>query len=151
MTIRYFEKTDKDAFNQMCLAFYSGGATSRAYDEMLTLRTFEHVMDHHENLWGVILIDNDLMEPVGYALITSYWCNEDGGDVIILDELYISPLNRNKGYATQFMQWLENEFHDKAVAITLQVLTTNEVARKLYNKIGFQNDGFEQMIKDIKK
>lgn len=151
MLVRYFEKTDLETFKQMCEEFYSSHATIRAYDQNLTKKTFERVMDHHENLWGVLLIDADMDLPIGYALISSYWCNEDGGDIIILDELYINPINRNKGYATQFMRWLENEFHDKAVAITLQVLTTNEVAKKLYNKIGFMSEGFEQMIKEIKK
>lgn len=150
MIVRYFEKDDLELFKEMCKAFYSGGATAREYDETLTIKTFERVMDHHENLWGVILIDNDVQVPVGYALISSYWCNEDGGDVIILDELYINPINRNKGYATAFLNWLEEEFSDKAVAITLQVLTTNEVARKLYDKIGFMSEGFEQMIKELK-
>ncbi len=150
MIVRYFEKGDLELFKEMCRAFYSGGATSRGYDELLTVKTFDRVMDHHENLWGVILVDNDLQMPVGYALISSYWCNEDGGDVIILDELYINPINRNKGYATAFLNWLEDEFSDRAVAITLQVLTTNEVARKLYDKIGFMSEGFEQMIKEIK-
>lgn len=150
MIVRYFEKDDLELFKEMCEAFYSGGATARGYDEALTVKTFERVMDHHENLWGVILIDNDVQVPIGYALISSYWCNEDGGDVIILDELYINPINRNKGYATTFLNWLEEEFSDKAVAITLQVLTTNEVARKLYDKIGFMSEGFEQMIKELK-
>lgn len=151
MLIRYFEKTDFEIFKKMCQEFYSSNATIRDYNEELTRKTFDRVMDHHENLWGVILIDVELDIPIGYALISSYWCNEDGGNVIILDELYINPINRNKGYATQFMTWLESEFRDTAVAITLQVLTTNEVARKLYNKIGFMSEGFEQMIKEIKK
>jgi GNAT superfamily N-acetyltransferase len=151
MIIRFFESKDLVPFKKMCSAFYSTGATARGYDESLTIKTFYRILAKHENLWGVVFIDKESNEYVGYALMSAYWCNEDGGNVVILDELYIDTVNRHKGYGTQFMNWMEKEFKDKAVAFTLQVLKTNEIAQKLYKKIGFDAAGFEEMIKYIRK
>jgi GNAT superfamily N-acetyltransferase len=107
-------------------------------------------MSKHENLWGYLLTDGEDGHPVGYALLTSYWCNEDGGNVIIVDELYVNSANQHKGMGHHFLEWAENEFKDKAVSITLEVLTTNATAIALYSKLGYTPDGFEVMTKSFK-
>lgn len=149
MNVREFCSEDKAAFLRMNENFYSSGATLRGYDEELALMTFKRVVDRHENLWGYIMEDKETNEAVGYALVTSYWCNEDGGNVIILDELFIDPDKRHKGYGKQCMEWVEKEFAGAAVSITLEVLTTNVVARQLYAKEGFTEDGFQVLTKKL--
>lgn len=150
MIVRKMQMQDKQTFLEMCRLFYGSGATSRGFDETIANKTFDYLMSNHENLWGYILEDIDDLAPVGYALITSYWCNEDGGNVIILDELYISSNKRHKGYGKMFMEWLENEFRGKAVAISLEVITTNIIAKQLYNNSGYKEDGFSMMTKYLK-
>lgn len=151
MIVRHFLPKDKELFFGLCKEFYEAEATLRAYDEKITERTFERVLDHHENSWGYMMYDKEDGENVGYALLTSYWSNEDGGNVIVLDELYIAPNNRNKGYGKIFMQWIEDAFKNDAVSITLEVLTTNIRACELYSKIGYKPDGFITYTKSIKK
>lgn len=151
MLVRLMKNNDRQSFLDMCRAFYSTGATTRGYDEKIADKTFDYLMSNHENLWGYIFEDKDDLAPVGYALITSYWCNEDGGNVILLDELYVSADQRKKGYGKMFMDWVENEFRDKAVAITLEVVTSNIIAKQLYNKSGFCEDGFSIMTKYLNK
>jgi GNAT superfamily N-acetyltransferase len=149
MTVRSLEESDRSTFMRLCEDFYNTGATSRAYIEEIAVKTFDYLMCKHENLWGYIMEDKDTSEAVGYALITSYWCNEDGGNVIILDELYINPELRHKGYGRQFMDWIEAEFRDRAVSITLEVLTTNTAAKQLYAKLGYAEDGFQVLTKRL--
>ncbi len=151
MIIRSFKPEDKELFFGLCKEFYEAEATLRAYDQGITERTFARVLDRHENSWGLLMFDKEDGEVVGYGLLTSYWSNEDGGNVIVLDELYIKPNNRNKGYAKIFMQWIEDTYKDDAVSITLEVLTTNIRACELYNKIGYRPDGFTTYTKPIKK
>ncbi|MEG1706629.1 MAG: GNAT family N-acetyltransferase [Clostridia bacterium] len=149
MIVREIGKKDEQIFLRLCNEFYSAGATKRGYDEALARLTYEQVTGKHENLWGYILEDNG--SNLGYALITSYWCNEDGGNVIILDELYIRPSDRNRGYAKEFMQWMEQQYSDIAVSITLEVLSTNVAAKNLYAVEGYEEDGFEVLTKPVKK
>lgn len=149
MNVRQFTKNDLDSFLRLSEQFYASGAVSRAFDYDIAMKTFTRVIDKHENLWGLLLVDKEDETLVGYSLVTSYWCHEEGGNVIILDELFICPTNRHKGYGAQFLEWLYDYFKDKAVAMTLEVLTTNEVAHKLYSKLGFVPDGFETLTKKI--
>lgn len=149
MLVRQFNANDADIFYSLAKEFYSSGATKRDYDQIVSEKTFNQVISKHENLWGFFITDLEEQVVVGYALITSYWCHEENGNVIVLDELFISPTYRHKGFGKMFLQWLETEFHEKAVAITLEVLSTNMVAQDLYNKAGFSPDGFVTFTKNI--
>lgn len=149
MKVRPITEADSDVFLRLCEEFYNSCATIRAYDEEITKKTFNYLMSKHENLWGYLLTEGEDDAPVGYALLTSYWCNEDGGNVIIVDEIYVNAANQHKGMGHQFLEWAENEFKDKAVSITLEVLTTNATAIALYSKLGYTPDGFEVMTKKM--
>jgi GNAT superfamily N-acetyltransferase len=149
MLIRYFERDDKDVFKRLCKEFYDCHATLRDYDDAITEKTFARIMDHHENLWGLLMSAAETGEALGYGLITSYWSNEDGGEVIVMDELYIRPSERHKGYAKIFMQWLEDAYRDEASSITLEVLSSNQAARDLYARMGYVPDGFVTYTKKI--
>src|SRR5450755_4116031 len=41
--------------------------------------------------------------PCGYALLISFWSNELGGEVCSIDELYVEPEQRGRGYATHLI------------------------------------------------
>lgn len=149
MIIQEFEIKDKEIFLELCKDFYNSNSTQRPYDKKIADMTFNRIMDRHENLWGFLLKDKESGDIIGYALITSYWCNEEGGNVIVLDELFISASSRHKGYASLFMQWIEMYYKDKAVSITLEVLTSNQTACDLYKKTGYIPDGFTTYTKRI--
>ncbi|HKL93951.1 MAG TPA: GNAT family N-acetyltransferase, partial [Clostridia bacterium] len=144
-----FDKYDRETFKELCYEFYQSNTIIRDYDESIANLTFDRVLDHHENLWGFFIMDKETDKTAGYALVTSYWCNEEGGDIIVLDELYIAPEHRNKGYGTSFMEWVEEFYRDKAVSITLEVLTTNINACHLYCKEGYVPDGYITYTKKL--
>jgi len=149
MLVKEFSKEDESTFLKLCRQFYSSNATVKGYHEETARKTFERVIDHHENLWGLFIIREETNTPIGYSLITSYWCNEEGGNVLVLDELYIDPDDRHQGYATKFMDWIQANFKKDAVAITLEVLTSNQNACSLYSKEGFNPDGFTTYSKNF--
>ena len=151
MIIENFRDSDRPSFFELCKAFYESQASLRGYDKSIAEKTFMHVLDKHENLWGVMIREADSGEAIGYALITSYWSNEDGGNVIVLDELYVREDKRKKGYARLFMEWLEANYSGDAAAITLEVLTSNTRACDLYEKSGYHPDGFTTYTKPMKK
>lgn len=78
--------------------------------------------------------------PHGYALLCSFWSNELGGEVCVLDELYVDPPFRGRGASTELVTGLLDAtlpwFND-AVAIELEVTPTNARARALYQRLGF--------------
>lgn len=149
MLINEFNKRDEDVFIKLCGKFYSSHSTLKPFNLKNAKATFSRVIERHENLWGYLLTDSLNGEAVGYALVTSYWCNEEGGNVLVLDELFIRPESRHHGYGSRFLKWLEENFRGKAVSVTLEVLSTNQTAESLYAKDGLSPDGFVTYTKDI--
>lgn len=79
-------------------------------------------------------------ELAGYALLISYWSNELGGEIVVVDELFVKPAFRNKGYARALFAALKSGQPlrpGKAVALELEVTPQNERAARLYGAIGF--------------
>ena len=57
-----------------------------------------------------------------------------------IDALYIEEVYRNKGIATKLIEESINWIKDNSIDnITINVMYQNEVAKKLYYKLGFEN------------
>lgn len=76
----------------------------------------------------------------GYALIISFWSNELGGEVGIVDELYVAATARGQGHATRLLESLAKGTVvglPAYTALTLEVRPDNARARRLYERVGF--------------
>ena len=73
----------------------------------------------------------------GYALLIPYWSNEFGGNLLFVDELFVTPNARNRGIGRQFFEYLSAERPFDAVAVALEVSPANTRARRFYESIGF--------------
>lgn len=79
-------------------------------------------------------------QVVGYALLISFWSNELGGEVCVVDELYVSPGARGAGVGSDLVRGLKDgtlPWFRRAVALELEVTPTNARARALYERLGF--------------
>jgi GNAT superfamily N-acetyltransferase len=74
---------------------------------------------------------------VGYAILINFWSNEYGGIMLNIDELYVVPPHRGKGFSTDFIRHLAETRFSNAVALQLEVGPGNPRARRLYNSLGF--------------
>jgi len=87
---------------------------------------------------------------VGYALLISFWSNELGGEVCVIDELFVDPKYRGRGLATALFDRLAAfEFWlPRPVALVLEVSPQNERARALYERLGFRgtNIGMRRLL-----
>jgi ribosomal protein S18 acetylase RimI-like enzyme len=80
---------------------------------------------------------------VGYALLIAYWSNEFGGELCEVDEFFVSPEHRNRGYGRSLFDTLENGeiWGSRLAAVSLGVSSNNARARRLYESLGFKPVG----------
>lgn len=85
----------------------------------------------------------------GYALLISYWSNEYGGEICFIDELYVEPDFRSKGFATRLIQELQASpnhlWSGQMVVLMLGTHRTNLRAQALYDRLGFSFEQDKQM------
>jgi GNAT superfamily N-acetyltransferase len=93
----------------------------------------------------IVRRSNDLgtgaAELDGYALLCSFWSNELGGEVCIIDELYVTPSARSRGVAGTLVTGLlrrQLPWFERAVSVELEVTPGNARARALYERLGFR-------------
>ena len=98
---------------------------------------------------GRIVVFELEQEPVGYALLINYWSNEYGGNIIIIDELYVIPAQRRKGYASRFLKFLRAEEGKTSRGIQLEVGKKNKNARRVYERNGFKPVNNQIMFYDF--
>ena len=86
---------------------------------------------------GRIILFEEGTSLRGYALLVPYWSNEFGGSLVVVDELFVTPMARNRGIARTFFRFLGEHRPFEAVALTLEVSPGNTGARRLYESLGF--------------
>ena len=88
---------------------------------------------------------------VGYAALVNYWNMYAGGNYLAVDEIFVDAAWRGRGIATAFIEYLQKSVSRTFVAISLEVGRKNKKAKKLYQKLGFQKEGYEFMISKLKR
>lgn len=146
MKVRDFQKEDLNEFIAMASDFYSGDATLFPAGTDNFTKTFEQSLNKSPLMRGLI-IEHD-GKIAGYALLAFYWSCEAGGTVVQLEDLYIKSDFRSAGLGSQFMDWLLKEYSDTVARFRLEVCPKNGRVKNFYEKYGFCELPYIQMIKD---
>ena len=100
------------------------------------------------SLGQAFMIETDA-ETIGYVILCHSFSIEFGGHDTILDEIYIRPDARGKGYGTAILRELEDwAASNGLVAIHLEVMGANPAAA-LYRRTGYRDRGSRFMSKRI--
>lgn len=89
---------------------------------------------------GLALVLEQEQRICGYALLIAFWSNELGGETCAVDELYVAPECRGRGWALRLLQELAEPDHRwafGAMALTVETTADNADARRLYTRAGF--------------
>lgn len=141
MTWRTANAADEPALRRMMHALYVEDPSTVPMTDAKIARTLRTLSN--EPVRGLaIVLDDDAAPgaPAGYALLCSFWSNELGGEVCILDELYVAASARDRGAATSLVAGLlarTTPWFRDAVAVELEVTPNNARARALYERLGF--------------
>jgi ribosomal protein S18 acetylase RimI-like enzyme len=77
-------------------------------------------------------------EVVGYCLIANRWSNRLRGAVLLVDELYVMPGRRGRGFASDFLGLLAKVAPGDAAAIQFELPPNNRRAQVLLRRLGFE-------------
>jgi ribosomal protein S18 acetylase RimI-like enzyme len=77
---------------------------------------------------------------IGYVILTIGFSFEFRGHDAFIDELYVEPEFRRRGFGRQAMNFVEGKAREKGVnALHLEVDHGNDPALELYRRIGYQD------------
>ncbi len=142
--IRRITPSDRAAYIALVERFYQTDAVmapiprshiERCFDEMLVSDTYAMAWMFKED--GVVC---------GYAQIAKTYSQEAGGKVIWIEEIYLLPEHRGKGFGGMFFALLESEFPDTA-RFRLEVEDDNAGAVRLYERTGYRMIPYLNMMK----
>lgn len=137
MNIRYrpYQPEDERVLIPLVLDLYGDDISGKPMTEQKIRNTIA-TLAAKPDLGSILMIETG-DETVGYAILINFWSNEYGGIMLNIDELYVAPQHRGKGFATGFIRHLTETRYNEAVALQLEVSTKNHSARRLYNSLGF--------------
>lgn len=78
-------------------------------------------------------------KPIGYVAICFGYSIEFGGRDAFIDEMFIVPEHRSKGFGTAALQLVKTEAAVLGIkALHLEVARSNDRTRRLYASVGFE-------------
>lgn len=146
--IRKLNREDRELFLDLTAEFYSTDAVSHPIPYEFHEKTFDELMRSDDYMEVFILEYNG--KSAGYCMIAKTYSQEAGGMVMWIEELYILREYRSKGLGKELFRFLEETKDDSIARLRLEVEADNNIAKSLYQKMGFKELEYQQMIKEFK-
>ncbi len=138
-TWRLAQPTDDDTIVSLCLALNREDPGPRPVPAEHTRATLNRFRSEPTRGRALALEIGGRVE--GYCFLASFWSNELGGEICTIDELYVNPAHRGRGYSRQLFFDLMagcQLWDRRPVAFDLEVTPDNLRARKFYESMGFR-------------
>lgn len=144
--IREIRLEDKEVFITMLDEFYHSEAVLHSVPYENYENVFQEVVfsNHYMDAYFFIA-DNEI---VGFTTLAKTFSTEVGGLVIWIEELYVREKFQSRGLGSKMFPFIE-KVYPNVKRIRLEVEKDNDKAIKLYEKMGFVDLPYSQMIKDF--
>ena len=144
--IRKFADKDKEQYFAMSGEFYSSSAVEHKVPKKHFEVSFNLCVSKSPFIKGYMLFYNGV--PCGYALFSFTYSNEAGGEVLLIEELFIKEDFRGKGMFGELFEFIKKKYSKKVARFRLEVTGVNKNAIEIYKKYGFRELEYTQMILD---
>ncbi len=146
MPIRPINVRDRDRYLELATEFYASQAVLHTVPLSYLEKTFDEMIRSRDVVEGMVLED-DQGRIAGYAVVSKMFSQEAGGLVAWMEELYLRPAFQGMGLGTDFLAQYE-QMHPEIARFRLEVERNNHRAIALYQRLGYVEVPYYQMIKD---
>ena len=145
--IRPITREDRETYLTLCREFYHSPAVLHPVPEEYFAWTFDRMAEGSPFVKGYLLEQDGNI--AGYALLAVTFSQEAGGEVLWIEELYLREECRGKGLGTELFAYLETQRPGAVTRFRLELEPDNLDARRLYEKVGFSELGYRQMVREF--
>ncbi len=136
LTFDPLRPSDRETLEELVRAYYIDDG--HEYDEALHGRALDELCAGNEFALGWIMREDG--ETAGYVVITLGFSILYGGFDAFIDEIYVTPERRGKGFGTRALHFVEEECLRRGLRrMYLEVTHHNPRARALYERLGYED------------
>jgi ribosomal protein S18 acetylase RimI-like enzyme len=135
LQFKAFSNKDLRELERMIFALYREDSWGEKISRRKIRDTVQELTRHPEK--GIISIFRVGEAVVGYSIVITYWSNEFGGKIALIDECYVKPSWRNQGIGTSFIKYVSNAKAAGLKGIVAEVTPVNKHALAFYSRQGF--------------
>ena len=147
MIIRKLEQADFDTVLSMMLVFYASDALLVHPSEEVLRKTLTDALADTPYLEAFGFEEKGIL--AGYGMVAMSYSTEAGGLCAWIEDIYIAPEYRGKGFGTSFLAFVKNRYENRVARIRLEAEPENERAMAVYHKAGFEVLGYTQLVKEL--
>ena len=147
MTVRKLKKTDFDDVFSMMLVFYASDALLIHPSEDVLRKTLRDALADTPYLEAFGFEEDGVL--AGYGMVAMSYSTEAGGLCAWIEDIYIKPQYRGKGFGTSFLSFVQERYKGKVARIRLEAEPENERAMAVYRKAGFEVLSYTQLVKAL--
>ena len=146
MQIRTFIQSDKEEILKMVDLFYNSPGILHTIPVSNFADAYDEMVADSGLLRGLTILKDDVI--CGYCQLTFCYSTEAGGRVVWLEEFYIKEEFRGKGIGNDVLEFLADEYRNKAARLRLEAMPDNIGAMRLYAKHGYKELSYTQFINE---
>ncbi len=145
--IRFLKEEDRNECIKLMEEFYETDAVSHKIPKEYIENTVDFALS--DSPFNKIIICKSEESYAGFCHLSFTYSCEVGGLVLMIEEIYIKDEFKGKGFGTALFVFMRNEYDATVKRYRLEVVESNKPAIKLYERLGFGNLAYKQMILDI--
>lgn len=147
MTIRLLQPSDFAEVLSMMLPFYASPALLVHPSEEILRRTLTDALSDNPYLEAYGFEEDGML--VGYSMLAKSYSTEAGGRCIWIEDIYIKPEYRGRGFGTALLTFVEQRYRGQVARIRIEAEPENGRAMAVYRKAGYEELGYTQLVKEL--
>ena len=149
MQIRQMQDSDFQQVLSMMETFYASDALLIHPPRAVLERTLTDAIGQCPFVQGFAFDAGDTL--AGYGMVAHSYSTEAGGTCVWIEDIYVLPQFRGKGWGTAFLSFVQQQYEDRVVRIRLEAEPENTRAMAVYRKAGYEVLGYTQLVKELEK